>query len=308
MPSMKKSSKQKAKPVSALKKRSVRPLSDEGARRLAYSKHLAVVNSKKRYAHWLCNPKHPCPPEPEKLDAFTDNPNWRIFRIMAEFIEGFEFLDKLSKEVTIFGSARTTVEEKYYQEAKRMGYLLGKAGYTVITGGGPGIMEAANWGAYEAGGESVGLDISLPTEQRRNQFVTQAMGFHYFFTRKVMLSASAQAYIFMPGGLGTLDELSEMVVMIQTGKMTKNVPIILVGRSFWAPFLEWVKKTMFEEYRYVAKEDLELFNVVDKPEEAMAIIKATHERPYMSKRVEPLTPIQKLRDGFTPQKPSRKRK
>jgi len=294
---MKKTAKQSSR-LNTAKRANERPLSDIGARRLAYSEHLRRVNAtKKRYQHWLCNPKHPCPPQPEKLDAFTDNPNWRIFRIMAEFIEGFEFLDRLHSEVTIFGSARATVEDEWYQKAKRLGYLLARAKYTVITGGGPGIMEAANWGAYEAGGESVGLDISLPTEQRRNQFVTQAMGFHYFFTRKVMLSASAQAYIFFPGGLGTVDELSEMVVMIQTGKMTNDVPIILVGQEFWAPFLAWVRKTLYDEYRYVAKKDLSLFHLVNEPEDAMKIIKATRERPYGSERAQMLTPIQKLRNG-----------
>jgi uncharacterized protein (TIGR00730 family) len=274
-----------------------RPLTDIGVRRITFSEHQKSLSAKKRYAHWLNNPKHPCLPEPEKLDAFTDNPNWRIFRIMAEFIEGFEFLDRLHSEVTIFGSARATVEDEYYQGAKRLGYLLGKAKYTVITGGGPGVMEAANWGAYEAGGESVGLDISLPTEQRRNQFVTQAMGFHYFFTRKVMLSASAQAYIFFPGGLGTLDELSEMAVLVQTGKVTRNVPIILFGKSFWEPLIDWIKKTMFDECRYIAKKDIGLFHLVDEPEDAMRIIKETQERPYGSERVQMLTPILKLRNG-----------
>ncbi len=280
-----------------VKKEKERPLTDIGMRRLAYSDRLKKSRSQKRYTHWLTNPHIPAEPQTKELDAFTDNPNWRIFRIMAEFIEGFEFLDKLQNEVTIFGSARATVEEECYQKAKRLGFLLGKAGYTVITGGGPGMMEAANWGAYEAGAESVGLDISLPTEQRRNQFVTQAMGFHYFFTRKVMLSASAQAYIFFPGGFGTLDELTEMLALIQTGKTPRDVPVIMVCKGFWEPLVAWVKTTMFDECRYVSKKDLALMHVVDTPEEAMAIIRMTHQRPYGSERAQTLAPVQTLAMG-----------
>lgn len=209
---------------------------------------------------------------------FTENINWRIFRIMAEFVEGFEFLSKLKKEVTVFGSARASAGSRYYQIAKELGTLCGKAGYTMITGGGPGIMEAANWGAFDAGGESVGLDISLPMEQRRNQYVQKSMGFRYFFTRKVMLSASAQAYVFFPGGFGTLDELFEMVVLIQTGKMSDQVPVILVGRSFWQPMLKWIETTMWNETRFIEKDDMKIMHVVDTAEEAFKLIKKTHER------------------------------
>lgn len=237
-----------------------------------------------RYKKWLCDPKQPCEPMPGKLESFTENPNWRIFRIMAEFIEGFEFLDKFHGEVTIFGSSRTDVNDAYYQKAKELGYLLGSAGYTVITGGGPGIMEAANWGAYEAGAESVGLDIELPTEQRRNEFVTRAIGFHYFFTRKVMLSASAQAYVFFPGGFGTLDELSEMITLTQTEKIPMNVPSILVGSSYWKPLIAWIKDKMYKEHRYINKKDMDLFHLVDTPKEVMRIIEQTTERPYGSER------------------------
>ncbi|MBE7525069.1 TIGR00730 family Rossman fold protein [candidate division WWE3 bacterium] len=220
----------------------------------------------------------------EQLAAFTDNPNWRIFRIMAEFIEGFEFLDKLFGEVTIFGSARAIKKDPHYKEAKRLGFMLGKEGYTVITGGGPGIMEAANWGAFEAGGESVGLDIELPTEQRRNQYVTRALGFHYFFTRKVMLSASAQAYVFFPGGFGTIDEMSEMVTLIQTRKIPSNVPVILLGKDYWSPFVAWVRESVWKGHGYIDRNDMKILQVVDSAEEAMAIIRKTRERPYGSER------------------------
>jgi len=239
--------------------------------------------SQERYKQWLSDPKQPCDPMHEQLESFTENPNWRIFRIMAEFIEGFEFLDKFHGEVTIFGSARTKKTDVYYRKARKLGELLGEAGYTVITGGGPGIMEAANRGAFEVGAESVGLDIELPREQRRNEYVTRAIGFHYFFTRKVMLSASAQAYVYFPGGFGTLDELSEMITLTQTGKIPQNVPSILIGKSYWKPLIDWIRNTMLK-HGNISKKDIDLFHVVDTPEEAMNIIKKTTERPYGSER------------------------
>ncbi len=234
------------------------------------------VEGPKHLQRWICDDSNRCTPYVQ--ESFTDNINWRIFRIMAEFVEGFEFLSKLKKEVTFFGSARAIVGSKPYELAKKLAFLLGKQGFTVVTGGGPGIMEAANWGAYEAGGESVGLDIALPMEQRRNQYVRRAMAFNYFFTRKVMLSASAQAYVFMPGGFGTLDELFEVVTLIQTQKMSRSVPVVLVGSAFWAPMLAWIKESMWQEDRYISKEDLAIFQVVDTPEEACAIIAKTKER------------------------------
>ncbi len=238
--------------------------------------HESGVGSK-RVHRWLCEPDKKCPTNETEND-FTANINWRIFRIMAEFIEGFEFLSKLKREVTIFGSARTPETSRYYKIAKELGAICGKAGFTVITGGGPGIMEAANRGAFEAGGESVGLDISLPLEQRRNPYVRSSMGFHYFFTRKVMLSASAQAYVFFPGGYGTLDELFEVATLIQTGKMSSGVPIILVGHAFWMPMLDWIEHVMWEEDRYIDKPDVGILQVVDSAEEAYRIIHKTKER------------------------------
>lgn len=230
----------------------------------------------KRIERWICDTGNVC--TPYEQPSFTENINWRIFRIMAEFVEGFEFLSKLKKEVTIFGSARAFTGSHTYETAKELGFMLGKAGYTVITGGGPGVMEAANWGAHEAGADSVGLDIALPMEQRRNQYVKRGIGFNYFFTRKVMLSASAQAYVFFPGGFGTMDELFEMATLIQTRKMSKNVPIILVGRSFWSPLLAWMKTHMWEEERYIEKEELAILRLVDTAEEAFEIIQATRPR------------------------------
>ncbi|MDF1496671.1 MAG: TIGR00730 family Rossman fold protein [Patescibacteria group bacterium] len=240
------------------------------------SRAAKLLDVDKRFVHWVCSPKGDCE-QVENIGAFTDQVYWRIFRIMAEFIEGFEFLSKLQREVTFFGSARTNPKAKEYKMAVELGKMCAKAGYTVITGGGPGIMEAGNKGAFEAGGESVGIDIELPTEQRRNGFVTRAMGFHYFFTRKVMLSASAQAYVFFPGGFGTMDEAMEMITLVQTGKIPKIVPCIFIGRDHWQPFKDWVTKSLYKN-KYINKADLDLMQIVDTPEEAFKIIKKTSER------------------------------
>jgi hypothetical protein len=198
---------------------------------------------------------------------------------MAEFIEGFEFLAPLQNEVTIFGSARVAEGDEHYEEARKLGKLLAKGGYTVVTGGGPGIMEAANRGAYEGGGESIGLNIQLPKEQRTNPYVKSSRAFHYFFTRKVMLSASAQAYVYFPGGFGTLDEMFEIVTLIQTHK-TIRIPLVLVGKDFWAGLLEWLKQNMLVNHNYIELKDLGLMQVVDTAEEAYGIIKTSKPRSY----------------------------
>jgi len=217
---------------------------------------------------------------PTEEPLFTESPQWRIFRIMAEFIEGFEFLSRLKGEVSIFGSARAMPNDRYYKQAHELGYKLGKKGYTMVTGGGPGIMEAANRGAFEGGGESVGLNIQLQTKQRTNKWVKKGMGFHYFFARKVMLSAASQAYVFFPGGFGTMDEMTEMVTLVQTGKIPKNVPVILFGKAFWQPFLNWVNTTMCKNHRYVEREEVDLIHLVDTVEEVIVIIAKTLERPF----------------------------
>ncbi len=185
----------------------------------------------------------------------------------------------LKREVTFFGSARFKETNLHYKEALKLARLLGKAGFTIITGGGPGIMEAGNRGAVETGAESVGLNIQLPTEQRINKYVKKAIGFYYFFTRKVMLSASAQAYVFFPGGFGTADELLELMVLIQT-KKTEPIPIVLVGRDFWSGFLRWIEEQMLKKHRAINKEDLKICTLVDSAEEAFKIIVQTKERKY----------------------------
>ncbi len=228
-----------------------------------------------RFKHWVCTDEG-CDPAPQQ-EMFTENINWRIFRIMAEFIEGFEFLSGLKKEVSFFGSARVTPGNAYYKMARALAERLAQEGYTMVTGGGPGIMEAGNRGAFEAGGESVGLDIQLPNEQRRNKFVKKSKGFHYFFTRKVMLSASAQAYVFFPGGFGTFDELFEIVTLIQTGKMSDQVPVILVGKDYWTGLLTWIREQMMQR-GFIEPFEFNILRLVDTTDEAFAIIKKTHER------------------------------
>lgn len=204
---------------------------------------------------------------------------WRIFRIMAEFVEGFQFLSTTKKEISVFGSARTPPGQKWYEEAVKLGALLGKGGYTVVTGGGPGIMEGANKGAFEVGARSIGLNIQLPKEQRINPYVTDGKAFYYFFTRKVMLAASSQAYVFFPGGFGTLDEMFEIITLIQTGK-SERIPIVLVGKEFWGGLWSWMKDEVYAKMDAVAREDLDLVRIVDTAEEAYAICQKTSERHF----------------------------
>ena len=204
---------------------------------------------------------------------------WRIFRIMAEFVDGFQFLSNFKREVTIFGSARTAPTDRWYVEAVSFGRLLAENGFTTVTGGGPGIMEAANKGAHEGGGVSVGLNIQLPMEQRINPFVNRGKGFHYFFTRKVMLAASAQAYVYFPGGFGTLDELFEILTLIQT-KKSEVIPVVLVGKEFWEGLFDWVKATQLERFETISPKDLDLVHIVDTAEEAFALIKNSKDRTF----------------------------
>lgn len=195
--------------------------------------------------------------------------SWQIFKIMAEFVDGFEKLAKIGPCVSIFGSARTKNENKYYQMAVETGRLLTERGYGVITGGGPGIMEAGNKGAYEAGGKSVGLNIELPFEQFHNKYIDRdkILEFDYFFIRKVMFMKYSQGYIVLPGGFGTMDELFEAMTLIQTGKIAR-FPIVLVGVDYWGGLIDWIKNTMLEKERNINPEDLNLFRLVDTAEEA----------------------------------------
>ena len=204
---------------------------------------------------------------------------WRIFRIMAEFVEGFQFLSELTREVTVFGSARLPETDRWYKEAQKFGRLLADCGFTTITGGGPGIMEAANRGAMEAGGISVGLNIQLPKEQRANPYITHGKGFHYFFSRKVMLAASAQAYVFFPGGFGTMDEFFEMLVLIQTGK-AQRVPMVCVGKEFWEPLMRFIDETIVAKFNVATAADTKLYVIVDTAEAAFKIVEKSSERTF----------------------------
>lgn len=210
------------------------------------------------------------------------NDSWHIFKVMSEFVDGFERLNKIGPCVSIFGSARTDEHNKYYKLGEAIAYQLTKSGYGVISGGGGGIMEAANKGAQRAGGTSVGLNISLPFEQTHNSFIDRdkLFNFKYFFVRKVMFIRYAQGFVVLPGGFGTLDELSEALTLIQTQKIAR-FPIILVGSDYWDGLLEWFKGRMLSE-KNIDKEDLKLFHVVDTPEEAVAIINKFYKK-YLHK-------------------------
>jgi uncharacterized protein (TIGR00730 family) len=212
--------------------------------------------------------------------AFTDKDwqeikaqdTWQIFKIMAEFVEGFEKMSKIGPCVSIFGSARTPQGSKYYLLAEEIAFKLTTEGYGVITGGGPGIMEAANKGAQQAGGKSVGLNIKLPFEQSSNPFIDQdkLLIFDYFFVRKLMFIKYAQGFIVLPGGFGTMDELFESLTLIQTGKIGK-FPIVMVGKDYWNGMMEWMTKVLLEE-KYINPDDLKLFTIVDTADEALVVI------------------------------------
>lgn len=210
---------------------------------------------------------------PPAKEDFREGIQWKVFRIMAELVDGFHFLKDLKRTITVFGSSRMSPDNPYYKEAEKFGKSLAKNKFTIITGGGPGIMEAANKGAKEAGGESVGINIQLPSGQRINKYVTKGIGFHYFFTRKLMLAFSSKAYVFFPGGFGTLDEFFEMVTLVQTKKVDHPVPIIVIGKDYWEPLFQWIKEKTFNEQEAIKKEHLDIFQLVDSAEEALAIIK-----------------------------------
>ena len=201
------------------------------------------------------------------VDALSIEESWRIFRIMAEFVEAIETLSKVKNAVSIFGSARTTPDDPYYQKAELLSRLLAEKGFGVITGGGPGVMEAANKGAAGAGGQSVGMNIRLPLEQKPNPYANISIDYKYFFTRKVMFVKYAMAYVVMPGGFGTLDELFEALTLLQT-KRIKAFPVILMGSEYWKGLIDWFKKTMLRNNK-ISAADMELFQVIDDPEEAV---------------------------------------
>ncbi len=213
------------------------------------------------------------------IDDITAKESWRLFRILSEFVEGFEVLPEVAPAVNIFGSARTKPDDKYYKFTEELASELAKQGFSVITGGGPGIMEAANKGASAAGGTSVGLNIELPLEQKPNDYANIKLNFRYFFCRKVMFVKYAMAYIVLPGGFGTLDELFEALTLIQTDRI-KPFPVILVGKEYWAGLIDWIKERVEKEGK-ISKDDMDIFKVEDDIESIIKII--THFRDILSR-------------------------
>lgn len=205
----------------------------------------------------------------------SNEDTWRLFRIMAEFVEGFETLSRIGPCVTIFGSARTPVDHKYYQMTVEVARLAAKQGYGVITGGGPGVMEAANKGAIMENGRSVGLNIQLPYEQLPNPYIKTLLNFRHFFCRKVMFLKYTSAVIIMPGGFGTMDEMFETLTLIQTQKVA-SLPLVLMGSEFWKGLIEWLDKTMLQQ-NYILEADLSLLKITDDPQEAISYISKQKE-------------------------------
>jgi hypothetical protein len=216
---------------------------------------------------------------PNRDDAIQ---SWRIFRIMSEFVEGFEILRKYGTAATFFGSARCGAGDAVYRASEDLAALLARSGFAVITGGGPGVMEAANVGAFKVGGQSVGLNIKLPSEQKLNPYLTESTRFHFFFSRKVMLSFASEVYVYFPGGFGTLDEFFEIVTLVQTGKITR-IPIVLYDSNYWKPLVDFIRQKLLKEYQTIDVDDLELFHVVDTVDEAYE---------FIIKNVDPCTPRQ----------------
>jgi len=208
-------------------------------------------------------------------EDFIHEDTWRVFRIMSEFVEGFEVLSQVGDAVSIFGSSRLKPASKYYKLAEETAYLLARAGFAVITGSGPGIMEASNKGARRAAGKSVGLNIQIPEEQKPNKYVDTLLDFRYFFVRKVMFVKYAKAFVIMPGGYGTLDEFTEAINLIQT-KRIPEFPVILFGSEYWKGMLDWFKDTLVK-HGSIYKEELDIFTVVDKPKEVVSVIRKFYE-------------------------------
>ncbi len=206
---------------------------------------------------------------------------WRVFKIMSEFVSGFEMMSDAAPAVAVFGSTRVLPESTEYYIAEKLSHLLAEEGFSVITGGGPGVMEAANKGAQSAGGASTGFNIKLPNQQQPNKYIDQdkLLSFDYFFVRKVMFMKYAQAFIALPGGFGTLDEVMEAVTLIQTGK-SERFPVILVGKSYWEGFYGWIEQTMCREKGYICADDLNFIYLEDSPEEVVEIIKRFYPDGY----------------------------
>ncbi|MCA9355061.1 TIGR00730 family Rossman fold protein [Candidatus Kaiserbacteria bacterium] len=208
--------------------------------------------------------------DPEGADGDAVQ-SWRVFRIMSEFVQGFELLRSHGLAVTFWGSARTTPDDQYYKEAEELASKLAKKGFTVISGGGPGIMEASNVGAFKVGGKSVGLNIELPFEQKLNPYTTESLNFNFFFSRKVMLTFASEVYVYFPGGFGTLDEFFEIITLIQTKKIDP-IPVVLYGKDYWGPLIQFFEQNLIKKYKTISQGDLDLFHIVDNVEDALRYI------------------------------------
>src|SRR5881397_1287903 len=225
-------------------------------------------------------------PPDERRTSFTHTDPWRVLRIMGEFVEGFDTLSDVYNAVTVFGSARTTPEDPYYEKAVETGRMLAQEGFPIITGGGPGIMEAANRGAQEGNGLSIGCNIELPFEQGLNPYVERSINFRYFFVRKTMFVKYSTAFIVFPGGYGTMDELFEALTLIQTGKV-KHFPVVLFGADYWSGLVEWLRERVAGEGK-INTADLELFHVTDDPMDAVRrILKARERRSQVLTDISP---------------------
>lgn len=211
--------------------------------------------------------RHPLVCKPAKIES------WRVFKIMSEFVEGFDLLRRYGLAATFFGTARASFEHPVYQHATDLAARLSKQGFAIITGGSAGVMQAANKGAYEAGGASVGLNIRLADGQKNNAYLTETYEFDHFFVRKVMLTFASEVYIYFPGGYGTLDEFTEILTLVQTKKIRK-IPIVLFGKAYWTPLIDFFKNSLYEKYHSIDEADLELFHLVDTVDEAFDYIVA----------------------------------
>jgi len=234
----------------------------------------------------LLTPPPPSPHQTERREKFTSTDPWRVLRIMGEFVEGFDTLADVRNAVCIFGSARTQANDPYYQQGLATARLLAKEGFPIITGGGPGIMEAANRGAQEGNGLSIGCNIELPFEQGTNAYVQRSINFRYFFVRKTMFVKYSTAFVVFPGGYGTMDELFEALTLVQTGKV-KQFPVVLFGATYWKGLVDWLGERVAGEGK-IATEDLNLFRVTDEPEEAVRwIVEARERRSRAYQALEP---------------------
>ncbi|MBN2096998.1 MAG: TIGR00730 family Rossman fold protein [Candidatus Omnitrophica bacterium] len=209
-------------------------------------------------------------------NGFTQEDPWRIFRIMSEFVEGFEELADIRKAVSIFGSSRVKANSPFYKLAQQSAKTFARAGYAIITGAGPGIMEAANKGAGEGRAESIGLNILTPIQQKPNQYISRLLEFRYFFCRRVMFSKYSQAYLIFPGGYGTMDEFLEAVTLIQTGRMQQR-PVVLFNKKYWQGLVDWFRQKLLEN-KMISQEDLRIFNIVETPQEALRIVRSHGRR------------------------------